>query len=815
MDGQSSSIDVTVQDGGLYVPLLPFLQALGGGARPSGFDYNAGSIVLTRGDGSKTVKVAFKLVNQQPTIDVLQAARGLGFQVSESGTVLTLSSAPSQSTPAHIPVTSTPATLYPNGFSADEIGPVARQLVDELNSTSSSSAMLQAVLDLSGVPVYGTPARPADGDLLEAYLALHHPFSTVLELFTLRTGFQFRLFTPIDSYLSSLNGKTALTRQTLAAQVSRLFEGPPSRSQVVLSLVGAIGRERVARGISGSKIRDPFFGDDLLDPVQLRLLSAVLEAGQGPDSAIKRAGLALPNWTGLHSSPSARSSLPVFALERRTLLASAPVGSGLTSGTGGDDLAPKSAVDLASKVADKAVSQIVKETYPEGAAWMDNTVQDGLGIPIVLPVSQELLEAALKGDPEKLATSWAGAIKQAITGTLEEGARVMVCGSVVLYGYHSRAQADPATISHRTDGNAEGPSLSKVTATLVYDGDYRDRVFKTPVRYASRLAVKKPLTSVGELLDRLGCELPQGNAVAGKPVEWELTGDLADHLNGEQPEFADPATNAGGVAHAQFRAVDEKTPKSLRAAQKSATGNLFIRFKNLLPQKWWLVQAAAQFGQDTSSDTKDTGKVGSSTQRLTVRYYEPPKLTLKFQSDMHGSGPDTTFNFMLDASIPLKAEWNGDPSDPRSKFIGYSGTGSLHYESRSFSGKCNLHITGVQDGTLEVKIVAESFESPQLTVIVNPGFSIGSVRPTEDYAGGCQGAGAGGGSVWFGAWLDAYGTGQNKLIGVLPGQTFAGVILRGSKQSGTLLLQKVLNGKGSAQGSNIEDTTTVSLQVTP
>jgi len=590
---------------------------------------------------------------------------------------------------------------------------------------------------------------------------------------------------------------------------------------VVLALVGAIGRERVARGISGSKARDPFFGDDLLDPVQLRLLSAVLEAGVGPDRAARTAGRAsvrdvsprwsVPEWR----ARSAPVSVPTFVLERRNLLASAPIGSGLTSGTGGDDLAPKSAVDLASKVADKAVSQVVKETYPEGAGWMDNTVQDGLGIPIVLPVSQDLLEAALKGDTEKMASSWTAAIKQAITGTLEEGARVMVCGSVVLYGYHSRAQADPATLSHRTDGNAEGPSVSNVTATLVYDGDYRDRVFKTPVRYASRLAVKKPLTTVGELLDRLGCELPQGNAVEGKPVEWEVTGDLADHLNGGQPEFADPATNAGGVAHAQFRAVDEKTPKSLRAVQKSATGNLFFRFRNLMPQKWWLVQAAAQFGQDTGSDTKDTGKAGSSTQRLTVRYYEPPKLTLKFQSSMHGSGPDATFAFVLESSIALKPDWNGDPGDPRSKFIGYSGTGTLHYSSRSFSGKCNLHITDVQDGKLEVKVVAESFESPQLTVIVNPGFSLGSVRPGEEYAGGCQGSGAGAGSVWFGAWLDSYGSGQSKLIGVLPGQTFAGAVLRAPRQSGSVLFQKTLSGKGNAQGSDIDDTTTIDLQVAP
>ena len=61
--------------------------------------------------------------------------------------------------------------------------------------------------------------------------------------------------------------------------------------------------------------------------------------------------------------------------------------------------------------------------------------------------------------------------------------------------------------------------------------------------------------------------------------------------------------------------------------------------------------------------------------------------------------------------------------------------------------------------------MAESLDSPQLTVVVNPGFSIGSKYPSETVVvtgSGCNGFGAGTVGTWFGSWLGVYGSDASK-----------------------------------------------------
>ena len=813
IDGNSTSLEGVLEEGELYVLLLPFLQALGGGARPVKLDYTAATIELTRGDGSKTVKVSFKIINQKPYVAAVQAAAGLGFSANLNGTTLTLSSRPA--TPE---TTSTPAPLrlYPQGFDAASFEAVARTLIDEMNSTSSSSAVLQAVLNGSGLPVFGTPTRPADGDLLEVYQALHHPFATVIELFTLRVGFQYRLFTPLAAYFSGLSERgiagPGLGAAKVPGLVGGLFGGEPSRSQVVLALVGAIGRERARRNITYSNVRDPFWGDDALDPVQLRLLSAVLETGAGPEHGALVRGAQTP---GRQGEPAKK---PVSS--RLYTVRSAHHATHRAAGSD-DPLAPQGITDFFNKVAEKSVKAIVKEVYPDAAAWLDNAVQDALGIPIALPISPELLEGVLKGDLEGVKSAWGGLLQTASVETVKDGARAMFCGSIVLYGYQSTIKANPDLIHHRTKGDEAGKSLSTLQATLTYAGDYRDRVFKTSVRYASRLALKKPLTTVGELLERLGCELPNDdpktgeNPVKGKNVEWELTGDLPDQINGGKPDFADPTTDGDGLAFANFRAIDEKTPKAFRSVLNEKTGNVFVRFSNLIPKKWSTVQRAAQFGQGTSEDTSDQGSAGSSTQRLHVKFYDLPNLTLKYHSTMTGTSSDTNFGFQLEASVPLKANWNGDPNDPRSRFISYEGIGNLHYLARNFTSKCGTKIQGVTDGKLEVKVVSEHFDDPQITVVLNPGLSMNSLKPIESFVvGNCPFPGGGSAGLWFGAFLGAYGTDSNKRIGALPDKSFSGLIVRDPKQNTNNLFDKTVTAQAVVFGANVTDTSEIRLEVT-
>ncbi|GGR07118.1 hypothetical protein [Deinococcus ruber] len=62
IDDRSTSIDGTPDSGGLYVSLLPLLQALGGGMRPATFSSPAA-----------TVNVSFRLVGSQPYLDAVRA----------------------------------------------------------------------------------------------------------------------------------------------------------------------------------------------------------------------------------------------------------------------------------------------------------------------------------------------------------------------------------------------------------------------------------------------------------------------------------------------------------------------------------------------------------------------------------------------------------------------------------------------------------------------------------------------------------------------------------------------------------------------
>lgn len=839
LDTQKSSVEGTLDGGDLYMQLIPFLQALGGGTRPVKFDLTAATIVLTRGDGSKTVSAAFRILGEgpkkQPYVAALQAARGLGFQASLSGSTLTLSSQSAAPQPAPNPAA--PVSLYPKGLSGDDFDVVARALIDEMNSRSSSSAVLAVVLNNSGLPVYGTPQRPADGDVLQIYQALHHPFATVLELYTLRIGFQYRTFTPLQAYLSGLSDRglagPKLTAATLPRLVSgALYSGPPSRSQVTLALVGAIGRERARRGITVSYKRDPFWGDDLLDPVQVRLLSAVLEAGTGPDRLAALHARSGPPWPKTQAQvPAAPWGQAAFDLPGGPLMVNfrppaPPASPPLLAYAGSTDtLAPKSVTDFFGKVADRAVKEIVKETYPSAGNWLDNAVQDALGIPIVLPISPELLEDVLKGDTAGMKASWAGLLQKAEVETAKEGARAVFCGSIVLYGYHSKIEANPEVIHRRTNGDEAGTSLSKMTATLTYDGDYRDHVFNGSVKYISSLALTKPLTTVGELLERLGCQLPKDDPkngvtpVSGKTLDWEVTGDIAEQLNGSNPEFADPVTDASGVAHAQWRALDEQTPKAFRALNSSATGNIFLNFKGLIPEKWWRVLQATQYGQDTAADTKDTGKAGSSTQRLTVQYFRPPDLTLKFHSVLIGDGPDVKYKLELDASVPLTPLWSGEPAAEGSRFLGYAADGPLRYEGHTFSSTCGAKIRSVSNGVLSVKVVADSPGGTGLTLALNPGLANhkspvedveipAGAGPNCDLAGGRAGNG-----LWLGSWLGAHGTGEQPLIGSLPDNSAFGVIVHQDKQTGPNLMHKTITGKVNATGGVVTDTTELTLVV--
>ena len=800
VNGTKTPIDGFVDKGDLFVSLIPFLQAIGDGARPAKVDVATQRITLTKGDGKLQVMVSIQLKNRLIYVSALEAARGLGFEAHFKDSVLTLATqaAPDTTTPSS-PV----STLYPQGFDGADIEKLVNLLYNELDSLSESNAVLEAVLNLSGVTVFGTNTNPADADKLEIFQVLHHPFATVIELFTLRTGIQFRLFTPLKDFFTGLNDRGVLASGTMLlpldvpTRVAKLFSGAPSRSQVVFSIVGAMGRERVKRGISNSFKRDPFWGDDALDAVQLRLLDAVLTTGEGPDHL-------LANHTSLPST------LPVwggFGL-LQPFASLQPKPKPLLAQAGGEVLV---ANKITNDLAEKAVKEIVKQTYPEAKDWIDNQVQDALGIPIILPISPELFESVLKGDEGKMASLFNGLLRTASIETIKEGARVALCGSIVLYGYETKFEADPLVIHHRTDGNVEGQSLSKFKLSINFKDDYRAKIFNKFVKAVARLAIKNPPANAAELLERLGCEIPEPGPAKKKGVEWELTGDLSDHVTNGAVEYPEPTTNEAGVAKAQLRTIDEHTPKAFRLNDQRTTGVVFANVQDLLPHKWWRIQAAVQMGQDV----KDGNSAGTATNRLHISFFEPPKLLLKFKTTVDATTGDGTFHFILDSQVPLEAQFNGDPKDERSRFIGYSGKARLGYLERKAQFKCGK-LTDVQSGELSVWVAAEKFEDPQITVVLNPFLN----PPRETYVAipdpNCPpGSEGGSGKGWLGLFSGAHKDEIAALQSAVQGSTPQfGLIARATKQLGQIIYRKVYQQTVPVQpNGTITENTEVTLEV--
>ena len=819
IDGKSSTLEGIVVKNVLYVALPQFLQALGGGARPVKFDLPTQTIVLTKGDGKVQVPTSIQLKDGQLYVAALEAARGLGFSASLTDATLTLTSQAAVDTSA--PPTS---ALYPKGFEASQFESVAQVLLDELEGSAKDSPNLEAILDGSGVSVYGTTTKPADADELDIFMALHHPFASALELFTLRAGFQYRFFTKLEDFFSGLedrgvsSGGAAISADRAPGLVASLFDGPPSRSQVVFALVGAIGRERVKRGITLSSKRDRFWGDDALDPVQLRLLDAVLTSGPGPESRVARSGVLPTNLRDALTPTWMRNEALEHRqpdLERRPspFVARGAQMVQIPTRVAGEAIVVQ---HMMSDVADKAVKQAVKEVYPGAAEWADNQVQDKLGIPIVLPISPELLEATLKGDTSEMTKLWSGLLRTAGIETAKEGARVALCGSITLYGYLTKFEADPLEIHHRTDGDAEGKSLSKLRLSINFNEDYRKKVFNNTVQIASRLAVKNPPKNAAELLERLGCEVPTPGPAKAKTVEWELTGDLEPHAESGVVQFADKTTDANGEAKAQLRAIDEHTPKAFRLSKQSATGVIFVNVRDLLPHKWWRVEAAVQYGQDV----KDGNSAGTATNRLKITYFEPPKLTLKFQSTISASTKDGVFKFVMESEVPLEARFSGDPDDPRSRFLGYSGADRLRYLSRSLQSKC-AKITDVAAGILNVWVTSENFESPQVTVVLNPTQNPPLETYTPTNATDCPTGQPGQGAGWLGLFLDGHnlehevGALQGGAPGSVPGNAPQfGLIARENKQNTNVMFRKTYQRNGiKLSGGTMDENTEITLEV--
>ena len=604
VNGHSANIDGFTDGGRLWVSAIPFFQAIGGGARPVKVDQTQALVTITSGDGSKTATVSFVL-HKDPTtnsntiyVAALEALSGLGLRgtVTGAGPELTLEvSAATPSAPAPPPAPSVATRFAPSGLEGADLERAAKEFYDAVGSGTDSAPLLNAVLEGFQIPVYGD-ARIADTSQIGLRLFAHRPFALTLEFPAMRAGFERGSFVSLESFLKSETQSGLKTRAGGAfdalgftAMIGGFFERPHfTYSQALVAFVGALGRERVRRGLrsrDGADI-DSFWGEKTLDPMQFRLLTALFEAG--PPSPQLRLSAALPKTELPSSAPL--MTLSHFVLEPLSLtLERARTSSGTLFRASAQGDAPKPLRWFFEKVAHKAVDEVKGEITPQ----IDDAIQEYLGIPFPIPEGV---------DPKSL--------KDAIVQALKENASAAFCASVILYGYQIQLTRSPTTIYRRTRGDSSKPYSSTLSVHVSFMDDYRSKVFGT--RLTGNIG------TAAQLLEKIGCEVPYPGDAAGKAVKWNMPDTLLPHALDEEFKLVQNTTDAQGTARAKFDAKFERIPKALRVFQNAAIGNIGVDISNLMPKKWSTIEAGVRSGN----------KTGIADELLTVVFFDPPKLEL-------------------------------------------------------------------------------------------------------------------------------------------------------------------------------------------
>jgi hypothetical protein len=787
VDGRSLSVDGFTASDRLWVALIGFCQAVGGGTRPVRVDQTQALVTITSGDGSRTATVSFVLRGNTIYIAALEALSGLGLTGTVTGAApnLTLSvSAAPRPSPAP-PVIAAAATRFaPDGLASADVERAAREFYDAVGTTADPAPMLGAVLEGFQIPVYGA-ARPADPDVIGLRLYAHRPFALSLEFPALAGAFERGAYVSLRSFLRSEAEGGVKTKAGAAFDVPGFnaalsgFLGLArfSRSQALIAFVGALGRERVRRGLRSQENAnlDPFWGETTLDPMQLRLLSALFEAGPPSPrlrfSAARPAPAARPRTVALRRlggdllNPFARS------LERAAL--PSPTRSRITAQTQQD--APKPLRWFFEKVADKAVDQIKDEVNPQ----IDDAIQEYLGIPFPIPEGT---------DPESLRAG----IKQA----LKENTTAAFCASVILYGYEIKLERSQSVVHHRTPNNQAGPYSSTFTVHVRFMDDYRSKVFGT--------RLTGPIGTAAQLLEKIGCAVPPPGDAAGKPVEWIMPASLEPHALDGEFKLPELNTSDAGQARAKFEAVFERIPKALRVAEQSVEGNIGVNVSGLLPKKWSTIEAGVRGGN----------KTGIADRLLNVKFFDAPKLAVDFQSTLDTTGSDgARLHLQLESQFALQAKFSGSGDSARLTSMG--GAGDLRYLSRSITGEskqCTAKIVDTIKGRMEVNLSAEDDTSDALNLLLNPGFPPGGAMPQEVYeAVGAQCNRTGTSPGWFGQFVGIHSAERGQLIG--GSAPLIGLVLSGQRQADTVLFEKTYDRTVPTSTGSVKENTVIRIKV--
>ncbi len=488
----------------------------------------------------------------------------------------------------------------PGSVPAAAIEALAAELYDELEKANGDpSAVIRDIVDSLGL-YKGLSASLAE---IKAQLAQGAPVYLEDHVLTMADAYQTGMMVDLETYIQAMvlqgaynrNPRGPLTSDYLAGHLSPLLtRSEYPLEEVAPALILYLGHERASR--SNNKV-DPVWADNLLDPLQLSLLTylIILSSDQTvQDLAAEAAALKGTDRQQDNDLPIPNTS---------TLFA-------------GNNTSLSSQDDWRSILGGLFSTQ----TWTSGRA------------------AEFMTE---------------------IIGTTDYDLKKVMCFIIVLYGYNVTLEVEHNEINKIWEENPAGssPYETDLTARLRFN-------------YVPSNIVSEELFD-GECDDII---IPTVGPVAGKSIEWTMSGELRGHgtFGGS---INDHTFDNNGVAKATYRASTEIAKLYRRGSPEVATGQLHVNVGELLPANWRNLEVVTQY----------YGQSAMAAKPVKVNYYEYPELILDFRSSQMVTGGHpyaVTYTGLFTAQVPL---------DPKRQEIAngvfayyYEGTGALLYENSLF-----------------------------------------------------------------------------------------------------------------------------------
>ncbi|GGJ26525.1 hypothetical protein [Deinococcus roseus] len=356
--------------------------------------------------------------------------------------------------------------------------------------------------------------------------------------------------------------------------------------------------------------------------------------------------------------------------------------------------------------------------------------------------------------------------------------RDALCSSLTLYGFKLDLSVEKPNLYRKLPDDASRPFLTTVKLKVQFQDDYSKNVLFG-------------IVDVKTLLGDLGCKVPDPGDAKNTSLEWQLDDTLQKHGD---LDIKPTHTDDTGSATATYRTKDDKTPRAYRVKRKSDIGRIGVQLTGLLSDLRGIEAAV-----------RSSGKAATADQRITVNYYEPPKLKFLMDSDLRLSGDGGGTRMVVQSEFPLEAYFEGET------LKGYRGSGVINVKQLSLDPKkCTVSGT---PGQAVVHLVIDDPDSEDLKMLLQVGKPTGGgVAPMMELH--CPAPGP---VPPIDAWTSPFiGAHEGELGTLLDPNPQAGLLIKHWQLPHTTILGvKSYSGSHPAGKGTITETTTLTLDLLP